>query len=247
MIREILRKKYEEIKRLKRLNIERKRRIFNVTESIRFKPIIAEIKRKSPSEGILSGRIDVIKQAILYERYGAGAISVLTDSEFFSGSYTDLKNVSENVNIPVLCKDFILSEIQIENAYLSGADFILLIVPLLEGSRIRELTEFAKEFKLKILYEIHEIEDLKKIKNLEVELIGVNCRNFTTMEVNVEKGIEVMKKVKGEFLKVAESGILKFEHIKKFRDAGADAFLIGTAFMKCENLKEKFKEFYSCL
>ena len=247
MIREILRKKYEEIKRLKRLNIERKRRIFNVTESIRFKPIIAEIKRKSPSEGILSGRIDVIKQAILYERYGAGAISVLTDSEFFSGSYTDLKNVSENVNIPVLCKDFILSEIQIENAYLSGADFILLIVPLLERSRIRELTEFAKEFKLKILYEIHEIEDLKKIKNLEVELIGVNCRNFTTMEVNVEKGIEVMKKVKGEFLKVAESGILKFEHIKKFRDAGADAFLIGTAFMKCENLKEKFKEFYSCL
>lgn len=248
MIEWILEKKYEKIKNLKKLTTSRKKKkVLDVIKSIKDKPIIAEIKRRSPSEGILAEKVDVVKHAKMYEDFGAGAISILTDSEFFSGSFVDLEKVSVNVEIPVLCKDFILSEVQIENAYLSGADFILIVVPVLEKRRIKDLTKVADELNLKILYEIHEIDDLKKIKDLEIELMGVNCRNFHTMKVDIEKGISLMKKLNGDFLKVAESGIHKKEHIKRFKDAGADAFLIGTAFMKCENLKEKFKEFYSCL
>ncbi len=239
---EILEAKKEEINNLKMIEIKREKPVLDVEKFLKNKPIIAEIKKSSPSKGEINKDIDIIKQAKKYEKFGAGMVSVLTDEKFFSGSFIYLKNVARNVEIPVLCKDFILSEIQIENAYRCGADVILLIVSIIEKKKLDKLTKFAKNLNLKILFEIHEINDFLKIKDLNPEIVGVNSRDFNSMKVNKEKAINVLCNLRGNFLKVAESGIESKEDIIKFKKAGADAFLIGTAFMESEDLKEKFRE-----
>ena len=247
ILEDILKSKKEEIKNLKPLKIKRKKEVLNVVEFLKEKPIIAEIKKASPSKGVINKNVNILKQAKIYEKYGAGAISVLTDRKFFSGNFEDLKLISENINLPVLCKDFILSEVQIENAYRCGADFILLIVCILNETEIERLYNFAKSYGLEVLFEIHDYEDFLKIKKLKPNLVGVNSRNFKNMKIEKERACEILKKLKGDFLKIAESGIESKKDIEDFKDAGADSFLIGTSLMKAENLEDKFKKFYSCL
>ena len=247
MLKKIIESKIEEIKKLKLISIKREKPVLNVVESLKKKPIIAEIKKASPSKGVINDKIDIVKQAKKYQEYGAGAISVLTDKNFFKGSFEDLCKISKSVNIPVLCKDFILDEIQIENAYNCGADFILIIVYILDDFKLKALVDYAKKLNLNILFEVHSLDDFSRIKKFNPEIVGVNSRNFHSLKIEKDRAINVIKNLKGDFLKVAESGISTKKDIEIFKNAGADAFLIGTAFMEASDVKRKFEEFYSII
>jgi len=148
------------------------------------------------------------------------------------------------VNIPVLCKDFIISERQIEAAYAYGADIILIIAAILTQEEIKKLSEKAREMKLHILYEIHTLEEYEKIKDLSPAMVGVNSRNLDTLEIDKQKGAHILNTLPDSFLKIAESGINSTEDIVNFRKAGANAFLIGTYLMQSGNIKESFQNLY---
>ncbi|HCW93304.1 MAG TPA: indole-3-glycerol-phosphate synthase TrpC, partial [Flexistipes sinusarabici] len=201
-------------------------------------------KKASPSIGEIKPDASPASQAEQYEKCGAGAISVLTDKYFFKGSFEYLKEVSEKVNIPVLCKDFIISERQIEAAYAYGADIILIIAAILTQEEIKKLSEKAREMKLHILYEIHTLEEYEKIKDLSPAMVGVNSRNLDTLEIDKQKGAHILNTLPDSFLKIAESGINSTEDIVNFRKAGANAFLIGTYLMQSGNIKESFQNLY---
>lgn len=242
MLDEILTEKNKILKNMQILDRVRKKPVLDVITSLKENPFICEIKKASPTLGTINADIDIIDQAKKYEKYGAGAISVLTDSSFFNGSYNDLFEVSNNVAIPVLCKDFILSKIQIDNAYLSGADMILLIAEALSKEKMKELSEIAKSYKLEILYEIHSFTEFYKIKDLEPKFVGVNSRDLKTLKINKKLALDTLLNLEGAFCKVGESGIKDRSDICKYKEAGADFFLIGTLLMKSTDLKSTFKE-----
>ena len=210
---------------------ERARAVMDPVELLRGKPFIAEIKKASPSRGDINVDVDIAAQAAAYERGGAGAISVLTDSRYFRGSFSFLSDVSVAVGLPLLCKDFILSEVQIENAYCHGADFILLIAAILSEAELAALSRCAARHSLKVLYELHGIGEFDKIRSLDLEMVGVNSRNLETFAIDKENARKVIAALDGDFLKVAESGIDTADDIRDFRAGGADAFLIGSALM----------------
>lgn len=240
MLDKILFEKNKIIKNMQKVGFERKKPIFNVIDSLRVKPFICEIKKASPTLGSINTGVNIIDQAKNYEKYGAGAISVLTDNTFFKGSYNDLHEISQNVSIPILCKDFILSKIQIENAYLSGADMILLIAEALTKEKMKELSDIAGSLGLTILYEIHSISEFYKIKDLDPKIVGVNARNLKTLKMDKDKAKNILSELSGEFYKVGESGIEKSIDVSEYKIAGADFFLIGTTLMKSNDLKSTF-------
>ncbi len=246
-LKEIIEHKRNEIKSMIPAERNRLRPVTDPLAHLREKPFIAEIKKASPSRGAINRDVDVTSQASLYERGGAGAVSVLTDSRYFHGSFNFLTEVSKVVKTPLLCKDFIISELQIDNAFAHGADFILLIASILDVRELHFLTQRARRYSMKVLYEIHEVEEFKKVKPLNPEMVGVNSRDLTTFTINKEKAMETIRSLNGDFIKIAESSIETSEDIMNFQKAGADAFLIGTALMTAEDPAKKLKEFYSVL
>jgi indole-3-glycerol phosphate synthase len=177
---------------------------------------------------------------------GAGCISVLTDKDFFKGNLNDLKMVAEAVRIPLLCKDFMIHELQIEKAYEYGADMILLIVRLLDEDLLYKLNKKAQELKLNVLFELHSLTDFEKVKHLE-GLFGVNSRDLDTFTIDKEKAALVLKSIPKSYFKVAESGIESIDDVKAFKMAGANAFLIGTKLMMENNIEKTVEEFYKGL
>ncbi|OHD67770.1 MAG: hypothetical protein A2W19_13155 [Spirochaetes bacterium RBG_16_49_21] len=246
-LKEIIKHKEEEIKTLKLADIARARPVLNPLDYLRDKPIIAEIKKASPSRGDISPGADIIEQGRLYEQGKAGAISVLTDAQFFKGSFENLADISRAVRVPLLCKDFIMSEIQIENAYLHGADFILLIAAILSAEEMKLLSRKAADCGMQVLYEVHDIEEIEKIKTLDLKLVGVNSRDLFSFEIKKSKAMETIRSLRGNFLKIAESGIETSRDIMDFKRAGADAFLVGTALMAWSEPQKKLAEFYAAL
>ncbi|OCA90798.1 indole-3-glycerol phosphate synthase [Bacillus sp. FJAT-27225] len=206
--------------------------------------IIAEFKRASPSKGVINIELDPAKQARQYELEGAQAISVLTDSPFFQGSFEDLKAVREAVNLPVLCKDFIIDEVQIDFAYEAGANLVLLIVAALEESRLRELYHYARSLGLEVLVEVHDETELAAALRLGADLIGVNNRDLRTFEVKLEttKSLGPIVKEAGAFF-ISESGIKTAEDAELAAASGADGLLIGESFMKSPALSNSFTAF----
>ena len=192
--------------------------------------IIAEFKRQSPSKGIINGTADVLEVTQVYTLNGASCLSILTDEYFFGGSAQDLLKARVN-NIPILRKDFIIDEYQILEARSMGADVILLIAACLTPERVKELATFAKSIQLEVLLEIHSDEELKHICD-ETELVGVNNRDLKTFSVDINRSIELSKKIPDNKIKIAESGINDIETIRIFRKAGFKGFLIGENFMK---------------
>ena len=248
-LEKIVEHKRYEIKSLKLLKVERKKKILDPVIFLKEKPFITEVKKASPSMGDINTGSDILEMAQLYEKGGAGAISVLTDEKYFKGNLNFLSEIAKKVKVPVLCKDFILDEIQIENAYLAGADLILLIAAILNETELKSLSKKAKELNLKVLYELHNIEEFDKIKNLDLEIVGVNSRDLKTFQIDMKfagSTIELLK-TKGAFLKVAESGISERRDIKFFKKSGANAYLIGTSLMQSENPVSKLREFYNGL
>jgi indole-3-glycerol phosphate synthase len=203
--------------------------------------IIAEFKRQSPSKGIINATADVVQVTKAYTENGASCLSVLTDEHFFGGTNADLQKARIN-NIPILRKDFIIGEYQILEARAIGADVILLIAACLSPARVKELAAYAKSLQLEVLLEIHTEEELRHIC-AETEIVGVNNRDLKTFTVDINRSIELSKKIPANKIKIAESGINDVETICTFRKAGFKGFLIGENFMKQPDPTIAFADF----
>ncbi len=228
----IIHHKRREIASLPRFPGKRTREIHDPAGFLEKKPVIAEIKKSSPSEGVIQSDPDIIGITRQYQAAGAGAISVLTDRRFFSGDISDIKLIAEHIEIPILCKDFILDEVQILNAFTAGADMVLLVAAALGREELKRLSYRARSLGLTVLYEIHTLEEFEKIENLNPRLVGVNSRNLRTFRIDMNGAAEILSSLRGNFLRVAESGISGPEDIAFLKRAGAEAFLVGTLLMR---------------
>ncbi|MCJ8345931.1 indole-3-glycerol phosphate synthase TrpC [bacterium] len=193
--------------------------------------VIAEIKRKSPSEGDLYKEMDCLEIASQYEKNGAAVISVLTDKKYFNGQLDDLIAIKEIVNIPVLRKDFIVSEYQIFESYVHGADAILLIADAIPMEDLKSFRDLAPSLGLGVLIETHQKDYIPQINDLSPNVFGINCRDLRKMETNLQWFEEVID-LMPHCIRVAESGIHNIEDLKYVKKLNFQAALIGTAFMK---------------
>ncbi|HEY0246304.1 MAG TPA: indole-3-glycerol phosphate synthase TrpC [Mucilaginibacter sp.] len=194
--------------------------------------IIAEFKRKSPSKGIINDKVTVEEVTNGYVAAGASALSVLTDHSFFAGDKADLVKARKANTIPILRKDFMIDVYQIFEAKALGADIILLIAAILTPAEIQQLASTAKQLGLNVLLEVHNLEELERSINPNLDAIGVNNRNLADFTVSVETSYQLVKHIPDEFLKISESAISNLETIKQLKQAGFNGFLIGENFMK---------------
>ncbi len=209
--------------------------------------IIAEIKKKSPSRGVINENIVVSDIARGYQSAGVAAISVLTDEKYFGGSDRDLVHARDAVKIPILRKDFIIDEYQILEAKLIGADLILLIARILSPLRTRELTIFAKKLGLEVLLEIHNEHELSDNLNDDIDIVGVNNRDLDTLKIDLEISFKLEPKIPEGFVKISESGISSSVTLLKLHEAGYDGFLMGENFMKEKDPAEACTKFIQSL
>lgn len=193
--------------------------------------VIAEIKRKSPSKGMIHEFVSIEQTSISYMQAGASALSILTDSEFFGGSSEDLKTARQFNYCPILRKDFTIDEYQIVEAKSIGADAILLIAAALTPERLKSLAKFARSLGLEVLMEVHNGEELRSHLNDHLNVVGVNNRNLKTFEVSVETSIELVNEIPDQFVKISESGISQPDTVVKLIEHGFQGFLIGEHFM----------------
>ncbi len=196
---------------------------------------ICEIKKASPSKGIITEDFPYIDIAKEYERIGADAVSVLTEPYFFKGEPEYLKQISQNVKIPILRKDFIIDEIQIYETKLIGASGMLLICSLLDSIQLRDFINIADNLGLSCLVEAHTKEETETAVNANARIIGVNNRNLKTFDVDIKNSINLRKYVPSDIIYVSESGINSREQIKELEKNNVNAVLIGETFMKSKN------------
>ena len=209
--------------------------------------IIAEFKRKSPSKGwFVNKDLEVEPVVVPYNKYGAAAISVLTDKEFFGGDLDDLIQTKVITDVPVLRKDFVIDPWQIAESKAFGADVILLIAACLTPSEVKEMAAYATSIGLEVLLELHDESELDHICQ-ETSIIGINNRNLKTFEVDIERSLRMAEKIPLDKIKVAESGISSPENIRLFKENGFSGFLIGENFMKESDPGEAFRNFTSLL
>jgi len=197
--------------------------------------VIAEIKKASPSKGIIREEFDPAAIARSYEQHGAACLSVLTDSQFFKGSKNDLIEARDACKLPVLRKDFMIDPYQICRARTIGADCILLIVAALDLPRMQELEAVAHELGMAVLVESHDAAELELALQLKTPLIGINNRNLRTFETRLETTLELLPRVPKERIVITESGILKVEDVQRMRRGNVNTFLVGEAFMRAED------------
>ncbi|MGO4700992.1 indole-3-glycerol phosphate synthase TrpC [Dyella sp. 2RAB6] len=197
--------------------------------------VIAEVKKASPSKGVIRADFDPASIARSYERAGAACLSVLTDKDFFQGSEEFLRQAREACSLPVLRKDFVIHPYQVYEARAIGADCILLIVAALEDAELEDLSLQAAELDMDVLCEVHDAEELERAQALPVRLIGVNNRNLRTFETTLDTSIELRELMDYNRILVAESGIHTPEDVERLRDAGINAFLVGEAFMRAQD------------
>lgn len=194
--------------------------------------VIAEVKRASPSKGLLRDPFVPAEIASSYERHGAACLSVLTDRQFFQGALEDLVAARGACGLPVLRKDFMIDPYQVYEARARGADCILLIVAALELSRMRELEAVAFELNMSVLVEVHDAAEMDLALQLRTPLVGVNNRDLRTFETRLETTYSLMARVPKDKVLVTESGILRPDDVQGMRSRGIDCFLVGEAFMR---------------
>ena len=199
--------------------------------------IIAEIKKASPSAGIISENFNPIEKAKEYEVNGASALSILTEEDFFMGSMEHLKKVKKVTSLPILRKDFMIDEYQIYESKLIGADCILLIASILSDKKIEDFINIAKELELDYLIEVHDEAELKRIAHHEDALIGINNRNLKTFEVDLDNSVRLRKLFKEENIFIAESGIKSREDMNYLKFNDIRVFLIGESLMRGDFFK----------
>ncbi len=194
--------------------------------------IIAEMKQASPSKGLLAAHYDPERTAAAYQQGGAAALSVLTDHDFFRGSLEHLERARAAVKLPVLRKDFTISETQILEAAGRGADAILLIAAILSRDELRRFRELAAQFLVAAVVEVHDEEELDRALESGAAIVGVNNRDLRTFTVRLETSLELAPKIPGNLIRVSESGIRTAQDVQRLTEAGFDAFLVGEHLMK---------------
>ncbi|MFH1122091.1 MAG: indole-3-glycerol phosphate synthase TrpC [Pseudomonadota bacterium] len=204
--------------------------------------LIAEIKFASPSEGRICSPLDPLVVGRTYERAGAAALSLITDRTFFQGDLDTLPLVKRAVSLPVLRKDFILDEIQVQETFAYGADALLLIARILSRSQLGTLLTLTRELGMSALTEIHDPEDLEKAVDCGAEIIGINNRNLDTFEVDLQTTFQLAPLVPKACVLVSESGISGPEDIQTLRETEIRAVLVGTAIMKSDDPEKKVSE-----
>ncbi|MEG8947147.1 indole-3-glycerol phosphate synthase TrpC [Rosettibacter firmus] len=217
--------------------------LFNALKRNNKISLIAEIKKASPSKGILINNFNHIDIAKSYMSCSVEAISILTDRKFFNGDINYLKDIAQFKTVPLLRKDFIIDEIQIYEAKAFGADAILLIAEILSKNQIQELTSVAHECGLEVLLEFHSPSQLDKIDFNKNKIIGINNRNLESFHTDIKTTIQLTKYLPDDVIKVSESGINTDDDITKLKQANVDAVLIGEHFMKSHNLEKSINDF----
>lgn len=197
--------------------------------------VIAEIKKASPSKGVIRENFDPVAIAQSYERAGAACLSVLTDEDFFQGSDEYLQAARAAAALPVLRKDFIIDPYQVYESRELGADCILLIVSALQAAELSELKDLAASLSLDVLIEVHDAEELETALALHPKMIGVNNRNLKTFETSLHNTLDLLPQIPGDVLTITESGINSVEDVSSMRQHGVHAFLVGEAFMRADD------------
>ncbi|KAF1708936.1 indole-3-glycerol-phosphate synthase [Pseudoxanthomonas kalamensis DSM 18571] len=206
--------------------------------------VIAEVKKASPSRGVIRPDFRPAEIAVSYEFGGASCLSVLTDIDFFQGSDAYLQQAREACTLPVLRKDFTIDPYQVHEARALGADCILLIVAALDDAQLVDLSGLAMELGMDVLVEVHDIDELERALQVPVPLVGINNRNLRTFEVSLQTTLEMKDAVPRDRLLVTESGILTPADVATMRAAGVHAFLVGETFMRAEEPGEALRQLF---
>ncbi|GGM33366.1 indole-3-glycerol phosphate synthase [Paraliobacillus quinghaiensis] len=251
ILEEIIQEKEREVVILKQTyktkgNLKQKRHVQSLYEMFmqsQYINIIAEIKRASPSKGMINPDVNPPEQGKQYQEHGAGAISVLTDYPFFKGTMDDLSAVREAVDLPVLNKDFIIDEIQINRAKDYGANVILLIAAALPKHRLQQLFTYAREQDLEVLFEVHNEAELKVAKEIGATIIGINNRDLKTFEVDLATTEKLAALIDTEkTLVISESGIKTTADVERIKQVGVRGILVGETMMRSRHLEKTFAE-----
>jgi indole-3-glycerol phosphate synthase len=259
ILKNILAKKSEEIARRKlNLTIENLQELYQTVDSPRGfsrslelkanagqAAIIAEIKKASPSQGVIRENFKPLEIAMDYAINGATCLSILTDKEFFQGSEANLQMVRQKCPLPVIRKDFLIDPYQIYESRALGADCVLLIAAALDDVLMQELAAIAKELGMDVLVEVHDETELERAIKLDTKLIGINNRNLRNFEVNLRTTLDLRMKVPKDRLIVTESGIHRPEDVQLMMENGIYAFLVGEAFMRAEFPGQKMRELFT--
>ncbi len=232
----------ERMRREARLSSRRFRSMAHALKKRECLTLIAEVKRASPSAGLIAPDCDPIQQALRYADAGAEAISVLTDGPFFSGSLEDLRRVRAAVDLPLLRKDFILSPAQLYQSVLWGADAVLLIVAALSPPELRDLHALAVDLGVEALVEVHDQAELDRALSIDATLIGINNRNLRTFSIDLATTERLVGSIPEHCVAVSESGIVSRSQAEHLRSLGIDAILVGEALMRSADPKAKVAE-----
>lgn len=256
VLKKILARKHEEIaQRLKQTSIDELKQkialaspVRGFVQSIKNKleqgetAVIAEVKKASPSKGLLRENFVPADIAVSYQAGGAACLSVLTDQDFFQGSEAYLMQARAACSLPVIRKDFIVDPYQVYEARAMGADCILLIVAALEDTVLNALYQLAMELGLDVLVEVHDADELERALRLQLALVGINNRDLRTFETSLQTTVNLLDRIPDGVIVVSESGIHQPEDIMMLKEHGVHTFLIGEAFMRCENPGEALKQ-----
>ena len=254
MLDEIIKNKLKEVSQLKssfdisKIDTSAPKKPFYETlllrQSKKKNSIIAEIKKRSPSKGILDSNLNVSEKALQYEAGGASCLSVLTEKDYFHGSIDDLLIAKKSVNLPILRKDFIIDPLQVYQSKMIGADCILLIASALSHKLFEELNSLATSLNLDVLAEVHDIDELDFVKSLGIKLLGINNRNLKTFEVDINTSVHLSGCITDEeTVIVSESGIHTLKDVSKLNKSGIFTFLIGEHLIKSTNASKEIGEF----
>ena len=204
--------------------------------------LIAEVKRSSPSKGALATISNPVELATSYQAGGAEIISILTEERRFKGSISDLVSVRSAVSIPVLRKDFIVTEFQVYESRIIGSDLLLLIVAGLSKSQLKDYFQLATGLGMQVLVEVHDLSEVELALEIDSKIVGVNCRNLKTLEIDKTAFDLILPRLPENVLKVAESGISTRDEVEKIESLGADAILVGETLVKSGNPVHTIKE-----
>ena len=204
--------------------------------------IIAEVKKASPSAGVIAADFQPLSVAREYARGGAHALSVLTDEKYFHGHLTYLRQIRDQVELPLLRKDFIIDELQIYESVVAGADAILLIVASLDDSDLNKLYNIAHACQLDVLVEVHDLPEMERALELGADIIGINNRNLKTFEVDLATTEALAEEIPGDTVAISESGIRDGDDVRRVRAAGINAVLVGETLMRAKNIPQKMRE-----
>ena len=220
-------------------NVEKPKGFINAIKNSNGPALIAEVKKASPSKGVIRENFNPIEIAKIYENNGANCLSVLTDEPYFKGADQYLIDIKKHVQLPILRKDFMIDPYQITESRALGADCVLLIMAALSDNQADELYKLSTSLNMDVLVEVHNRQELERCLMLNPTMIGVNNRNLKTLEVSTQTSFDLLNQIPDNTVKVAESGLADAEIIKKLHTSGYKAFLIGESLMKEKDISKK--------